>query len=55
LIDRRWYSSVLDVRPFRGADADALHYMVVAKVKEILAVISKQNGSLMWRALISGR
>ena len=38
LIDRRWHSSILDVRSFRGADCDTNHYLVVAKVKERLAV-----------------
>ena len=38
---RRWHSSVLDVRSFRGADCDSNHYLVVAKFREILAV-SKQ-------------
>jgi len=32
LRDRRWHSSVLDVRSFRGADSDTDHYLVVAKV-----------------------
>jgi len=41
LVDRRWHSSVLDVRSFRGADCDTDHYLVVAKVRERLAV-SKQ-------------
>ncbi len=41
LIDRRWHSSILDVRRFRGADCDADHYLVVAKVRERLGV-SKQ-------------
>jgi hypothetical protein len=44
LIDRRRHSSVLDVRSFRAADCDTDHYLVVAKVRERLAV-SKQ-GSL---------
>jgi len=35
LSDRRWHSSVLDVRSFRGADIDTDHYLVVAKVREI--------------------
>ena len=38
LIDRRWQSSVLDVRSFRGADCDTDNYLVVAKVRERLAV-----------------
>ena len=37
-IDRRWQSSVLDVRSFRGADCDTDHYLVIAKVRERLAV-----------------
>jgi len=41
LIDRRWHMSILDVRSFRGADCDTDHYLVVAKVRERLAV-SKQ-------------
>jgi hypothetical protein len=38
LIDRRRHSSILDVRSFRGADCDTDHYLVVAKVRERLAV-----------------
>jgi hypothetical protein len=38
LIDRRQHSSILDVRSFRGADCDSDHYLVVAKVRERLAV-----------------
>jgi len=34
LIDRRWQSSVLDVRSFSGADCDTDHYLVIAKVRE---------------------
>jgi hypothetical protein len=41
LIDRRWHSSILDVRSFRGADCDTDHYLVVAKVRERLVVIKK--------------
>jgi hypothetical protein len=42
LIDRKWHSSILDVRSFRAADCDSDHYLVVAKVSERLAV-SKQT------------
>jgi hypothetical protein len=41
LTDRRWNSSTLDVPSFRGANCDTNHYLVVAKVRERLAV-SKQ-------------
>jgi len=41
LIDSRWHSSVLDVRSFRETDCDTDHYLVVARVRERLAV-SKQ-------------
>jgi hypothetical protein len=39
--DRRWHSSILDVRSFRGADYDTDHYLVVGKVRERVTV-SKQ-------------
>jgi hypothetical protein len=38
LIDRRWYSSILNVRSLRGADCDTDHYLVVANIRESLAV-----------------
>ena len=38
LIHRRRHSSILDVRSYRGADCDTDHYLVVAKLKERLAV-----------------
>ena len=38
LIDRRWHSSILDVRSFRGTGCDTEHYRVVANVRKILAV-----------------
>jgi hypothetical protein len=41
LIDRRWHSSILDVRSFRGADCDTDHYLVDAKVRERLVVIKQ--------------
>jgi hypothetical protein len=36
LIERRWHSSILDVRSFRAADCDTDHYLVVANVRERL-------------------
>jgi endonuclease/exonuclease/phosphatase family metal-dependent hydrolase len=41
LVDRRRYSNVLDVRSLRAADSDSDHYLVVAKVRERLAVNNK--------------
>jgi hypothetical protein len=38
VIDRRWHSSMLDVQSFRGSDCDTDHCLVVAKVRERLAV-----------------
>ena len=38
LIDRSGNSSILDVRRFRGADCNTDHYLVVAKLRERLAV-----------------
>jgi len=38
LVDRRWHSSILYVQSFRGADCDTDHYLVVAKVRERLAI-----------------
>jgi len=38
VIDRRRQSSILEVQSFRGADCDADHYLVVAKLRERLAV-----------------
>ena len=54
LIDRRRQSSILDVRSFRGTDCDIDHYLVVAKVRERLAVSKQQHRSLMGRDLIWG-
>jgi len=41
LIGKSWHLSVLNVRSFRGAECDTDHYLVVAEVREKLAV-SKQ-------------
>jgi hypothetical protein len=42
LIDTRWHSSLLYVLSFREADCVTDHYLVVAEVRERLAV-SKQR------------
>jgi hypothetical protein len=41
LIDRRWHSSILDVRYFRGADSNTDQYLVVAKVRERWVVMKQ--------------
>ena len=41
LIDRRWHSSIPDVRSFTRADCNNDHHLLVANVREGLA-ISKQ-------------
>jgi len=41
MIERRWYTSILDGRIFRQANCDTDHYIKVAIVRERLAV-SKQ-------------
>jgi len=38
LIARRWHSSMLNVRSFRGADCDTDQYLVVANVRERWAI-----------------
>jgi hypothetical protein len=43
LVDRRRHSNVLDVRTFRAADCDSDHYLVVAKVRERIAVNEKKS------------
>ena len=45
-IDRRWQSSVLDVRSFRGAECDTDHYLAIAEVRERLAVGKQATQSL---------
>jgi hypothetical protein len=41
LIDKRQHSSILDVRSLRGADCDTDHCLVVAEVRERLAVSNR--------------
>jgi hypothetical protein len=43
LVDRRRHSNVLDVRSFRAADCDSDYYLVVAKVRETLAVDKQRS------------
>jgi hypothetical protein len=46
LIDRRRHSNVLNVRSFKVADCDTDHYLVVAKVRERLAVNKQRSQRL---------
>jgi hypothetical protein len=43
LVDSRRHSNVLDVRLFRAADCDSDHYLVVANVRERLAVDKQKS------------
>jgi len=54
LIDRRWHSGILDAQSFRGADCDTDHYLVVAKVREGLAVSKQAAQKFDGERLISG-
>jgi hypothetical protein len=48
LIDRRRHSNILDVRSYRAADCDTDHCLVVAKVRERLAVIRQIEVVEVW-------
>jgi hypothetical protein len=43
LVERRRHSNILDVRSYRAADCDTDHYLVVAKVRERLAVNKQRS------------
>jgi hypothetical protein len=43
LVDRRRHSKVLEVRSFRVADCDTVHYLKVAKIRERLAVNKQRS------------
>jgi hypothetical protein len=43
LVDRRRHSNILDVRSYKAADRDTDHYLVVAKVRERLAVNKQRS------------
>jgi hypothetical protein len=37
-MDRRWYLGILDILSLRGADCGTVHYVMVAKLRKIIAV-----------------
>jgi hypothetical protein len=47
LVDRRRHSNILNVLSFRAADCDSDHYLVVAKVRERLAV-NEQRSQILY-------
>jgi len=54
LIERRWHSSILDVRGFRGAERDSDHYLLVANIRERSAVNNQAVQKFDGNRLISG-
>jgi exonuclease III len=47
LIDKRRHSNILDVHSFRGADCDANHYLVVAKLRERISVSKRARQNVI--------
>jgi hypothetical protein len=43
LIDKRRHSNILDIRSFRSEDCDTDYYLVVAKIRERLAVRKRRT------------
>ena len=54
MIDRRWHSSILDVQSFWRADCATDHYLVIAKVRERLAVSKQAAKKFVWKDIMSG-
>jgi hypothetical protein len=54
LIGRRFHSSILNVRSFRGGDCDNDHYMMVAEGRGRLAVSKQKLKRFDVEELISG-
>jgi hypothetical protein len=48
LMERRRNSSILDVRSYSGADCDTDHYLVIAKLRERLAVSKQAAQKFGW-------
>jgi hypothetical protein len=50
LVDRRRHSNIFDVRSCTAADCDTDHYLVVAKVRERLAVNKQRSNRFHWES-----
>jgi endonuclease/exonuclease/phosphatase family metal-dependent hydrolase len=53
LVDRQRHSNVLHVQSFRAAVCDSDHYLVVANVRQRLAVNKQRYTDFVWRGTIS--
>ncbi|XP_055384430.1 craniofacial development protein 2-like [Condylostylus longicornis] len=44
LISKRWATSIIDVRTYKGANCDSNHFLVVSKLRQRISNVVKQKG-----------